>query len=106
MVFGQQRTFAGAASRAAFVVFGVVVAEHVQDTVHDEQRDLVVVSAGVIGELFGGDGLAQTTTSPSRTGMSGPGIGSSSSGNDSTSVGPTLPMCSAFSSAMSSRRRR
>ena len=40
------------------------------------------------------------TTSPSSTGT--PGSGSSSSGNDNTSVGPDDPMCSALSSAMSS----
>ncbi len=37
------------------VGFRVVVAEHVQDPVDDQQRQLVVERAGVLGELAGGD---------------------------------------------------
>ena len=37
------------------VGFGVVVAEDVQDPVHDQQGDLVVERAGVVGELMVGD---------------------------------------------------
>ena len=45
--------------------------------------------------------LGHTTTSPSSTGT--PGVVSSSSGNDSTSVGASLPMCSRLRAAISSR---
>ena len=85
------------------VGFGMVVTEDVQDAVHDEQGDLVVERAGVVDELRERRPSGQITMSPSRVGT--PGIRSSSpssSGNDSTSVGPSLPMCSSLSSAMSS----
>ncbi len=91
------------------VGFGVVVAEHVQDAVHEQEGQFVLQGAGVAGGLFASD-LGQITTSPSISGMSpgssgarsgprlcaeGLAITSTTSppsiGNDNTSVGPDLP---------------
>ena len=46
------------AHHARLLRFEVIVSEHVQDAVHDEQRQLVVERAGVGGGLLGGDGGA------------------------------------------------
>ena len=43
----EQRALAWPASRRGSSSVGVVHAEHVQHAVHDQQRDLVVVRAGV-----------------------------------------------------------
>src|SRR4029453_3208334 len=64
---------------------GVIVAEHVEDAVHDEQRHLVVVAAGVVRGLALGDGRAQDDVAQQQrhlvvlgvgaVGAGGPGIG-------------------------------
>ena len=103
VVLLEQRPFA-LAHDTRLAGLGVVVAEHVQDAVHDEQGELVVERPGVCGRGLDGHRRADDDV----TEQTGPGIASAvssneSSGNDSTSVGPCWPMCSALSAAISSR---
>ena len=58
------------ASSAVVVRFGVVVAEHVEHAVHDQQGELVVERAGVRRRPARAATAGHTTTSPSRTGIS------------------------------------
>ena len=74
----------------------MVVAEQVQHAVHDEQRELVVASAGVLGGVAPRATAGQTTMSPTQPAVASTPTTSDHStpsiGNDSTSVGPSTPM--------------
>ncbi len=88
---------------AASSRLGVVVAEDVEHAVHDEQGQLVVERAGVVGGLVGGDGRAHDDIAEQHRHAWLRRHRPSSSGNDSTSVGPGVPRCSTLSAAISSR---
>ena len=90
------------AHRGGLVRFGMIVAEHVKDAVHDEQRQLVVDAAAVIGRRGRGDRRAHDDVAEEHgCAVEGFAASAASSGNDSTSVGPATPMCSAFNAAIS-----
>ena len=102
------------------VGLGVVHAEHVQDAVHDEQRELVVVGAGVRRRVAGRhrrDRSRRRRAAAARrrverargrarwslaSGKRPSSTRSSSMGKASTSVGPSTPMNRWLSSAMAS----
>ena len=105
MVCLEQRDLAGS-HHGCLVGLGVVVPEHVQHAVDDEQRDLVVERAGVVGRVASRDRRAddhvaeqQRDSSRSGSARSGPDASgswtahtaSASIGNASTSVGPSCP---------------
>ena len=93
------------AHRGRLVGLGVVVAEDVEDAVDHEQRQLVVDRAGVRRRLLDGHRRAHDDVAEQHRARRAawPSSSSASSGNDSTSVGPSWPRCSALRAAISSR---